>query len=277
MARPKMLPGGTCLNPINSTSSATMGALPRDLHYRRYSSYQKGVSPWRTSSTATTCVGQKHTHLRSKGALQGRVGRLIGVTFQTGAEIRERRPNRVGASRLTQIASVGVPIPTLFGSARPPHKPRPSDGPLFCLPSRTRAPVAGVRQDQTMTRRGGGREPVESLTPSARGASGKRRRRPAQTRLGNIRDPVSRRRALRDGVTSNGFRFMKREHVFFLIEAGSGGTSSGASAARQHIECASTRRHDQVGIFVMKVERGSPCGSAARVIGAFLPHDIVTA
>jgi transcriptional regulator with XRE-family HTH domain len=52
-----------------------------------------------------------------KALSQGELGRRIGVTFQQ-VQKYEKGANRVGASRLTQIADVlGVPIPTLFDGA----------------------------------------------------------------------------------------------------------------------------------------------------------------
>jgi transcriptional regulator with XRE-family HTH domain len=61
---------------------------------------------------------------------QGELGRRIGVTFQQ-VQKYEKGANRVGASRLTQIADVlAVPIPTLFdgapsvGTATPEQSPR---------------------------------------------------------------------------------------------------------------------------------------------------------
>ena len=63
-------------------------------------------------------VGQNIRICRLQKALsQGELGRRIGVTFQQ-VQKYEKGANRVGASRLTQIADVlGVPIPTLFDGA----------------------------------------------------------------------------------------------------------------------------------------------------------------
>jgi transcriptional regulator with XRE-family HTH domain len=63
-------------------------------------------------------VGQNIRICRlQKGLSQGELGRRIGVTFQQ-VQKYEKGANRVGASRLTQIADVlGVPIPTLFDGA----------------------------------------------------------------------------------------------------------------------------------------------------------------
>jgi transcriptional regulator with XRE-family HTH domain len=73
-------------------------------------------------------VGQNIRICRlQKGLSQGELGRRIGVTFQQ-VQKYEKGANRVGASRLTQIADVlGVPIPTLFdgaptGSHSPPDQ-----------------------------------------------------------------------------------------------------------------------------------------------------------
>src|SRR5216684_5373196 len=63
-------------------------------------------------------VGQNIRICRlQKGLSQGELGRRIGVTFQQ-VQKYEKGANRVGASRLQQIADVlGVPIPTLFDGA----------------------------------------------------------------------------------------------------------------------------------------------------------------
>jgi transcriptional regulator with XRE-family HTH domain len=63
-------------------------------------------------------VGQNIRICRlQKGLSQGELGRRIGVTFQQ-VQKYEKGANRVGASRLTQIAdTLGVPIPTLFDGA----------------------------------------------------------------------------------------------------------------------------------------------------------------
>ncbi len=63
-------------------------------------------------------VGQNIRICRLQKELsQGELGRRIGVTFQQ-VQKYEKGANRVGASRLTQIADVlGVPIPTLFDGA----------------------------------------------------------------------------------------------------------------------------------------------------------------
>jgi transcriptional regulator with XRE-family HTH domain len=70
-------------------------------------------------------VGQNIRICRlQKGLSQGELGRRIGVTFQQ-VQKYEKGANRVGASRLTQIADVlGVPIPTLFDGA-PSHGSAP--------------------------------------------------------------------------------------------------------------------------------------------------------
>src|SRR5580693_2752532 len=63
-----------------------------------------------------------------KGMSQTELGRRIGVTFQQ-VQKYEKGANRVGASRLTQIADVlGVPIPTLFdGAPAPTNAPSPPE------------------------------------------------------------------------------------------------------------------------------------------------------
>jgi transcriptional regulator with XRE-family HTH domain len=74
-------------------------------------------------------VGQNIRICRlQKGLSQGELGRRIGVTFQQ-VQKYEKGANRVGASRLTQIADVlGVPIPTLFDGA-PTAGQQPSSAP----------------------------------------------------------------------------------------------------------------------------------------------------
>jgi predicted transcriptional regulator len=64
-------------------------------------------------------VGQNIRICRlQKGLSQGELGRRIGVTFQQ-VQKYEKGANRVGASRLTQIADVlGVPIPSKREGAR---------------------------------------------------------------------------------------------------------------------------------------------------------------
>ncbi len=63
-------------------------------------------------------VGQNIRICRlQKGLSQTELGERIGVTFQQ-IQKYEKGANRVGASRLTQIAGVlGVPLPTLFEGA----------------------------------------------------------------------------------------------------------------------------------------------------------------
>jgi transcriptional regulator with XRE-family HTH domain len=68
-------------------------------------------------------VGQNIRICRlQKGLSQGELGQRIGVTFQQ-VQKYENGANRVGASRMTQIAdALGVPIPTLFdGTPTPTH------------------------------------------------------------------------------------------------------------------------------------------------------------
>jgi transcriptional regulator with XRE-family HTH domain len=81
-------------------------------------------------------VGQNIRICRlQKGISQGELGRRIGVTFQQ-VQKYEKGANRVGASRLTQIADVlGVPIPTLFDGAPSSTQPMasPDQSPRFLL------------------------------------------------------------------------------------------------------------------------------------------------
>ena len=69
------------------------------------------------------------------GMSQSRLGELLGVTFQQ-VQKYEKGANRVGASRLTQIADVlGVPIPTLFDGAPTAghHQAAPEQSPRYLL------------------------------------------------------------------------------------------------------------------------------------------------
>src|ERR1700751_6321773 len=79
-------------------------------------------------------VGQNIRICRlQKGLSQGELGRRIGVTFQQVKKY-EKGPNRVGASRLTQIADVlGVPIPTLFAGAPSVGQAPPEQSPRYLL------------------------------------------------------------------------------------------------------------------------------------------------
>lgn len=80
-------------------------------------------------------VGQNIRICRlQKGLSQGELGRRIGVTFQQ-VQKYEKGANRVGASRLTQIADVlGVPIPTLFDGAPSHGQPvSPEQSPRYLL------------------------------------------------------------------------------------------------------------------------------------------------
>ena len=64
---------------------------------------------------------------------QEKLGEALGLTFQQ-VQKYEKGANRVGASRLTQIADVlGVPIPTLFeGAPSAGHTP-PDQSPRYLL------------------------------------------------------------------------------------------------------------------------------------------------
>ena len=79
-------------------------------------------------------VGQNIRICRlQKGLSQGELGRRIGVTFQQ-VQKYEKGANRVGASRLTQIADVlGVPIPTLFDGAPSVGQAPPEQSPRYLL------------------------------------------------------------------------------------------------------------------------------------------------
>jgi transcriptional regulator with XRE-family HTH domain len=79
-------------------------------------------------------VGQNIRICRlQKGLSQGELGRRIGVTFQQ-VQKYEKGANRVGASRLTQIADVlGVPIPTLFDGAPSVGQASPEQSPRYLL------------------------------------------------------------------------------------------------------------------------------------------------
>ena len=96
----------------------------RSLHNRESSDVAK-----RSPLPIDVLVGQNIRICRlQKGLSQGELGRRIGVTFQQ-VQKYEKGANRVGASRLTQIADVlGVPIPTLFdGAPAPTHAPSPPE------------------------------------------------------------------------------------------------------------------------------------------------------
>ena len=99
-------------------------------------------------------VGQNIRICRlQKGLSQGELGRRIGVTFQQ-VQKYEKGANRVGASRLTQIADVlGVPIPTLFDGAPSAGQASPSSPRATCWPSRTRCGCCKVSTRSTTTRR----------------------------------------------------------------------------------------------------------------------------
>ena len=79
-------------------------------------------------------VGQNIRICRlQKGLSQGELGRRIGVTFQQ-VQKYEKGANRVGASRLTQIADVlAVPIPTLFDGAPTVASAPPEQSPRYLL------------------------------------------------------------------------------------------------------------------------------------------------
>jgi transcriptional regulator with XRE-family HTH domain len=123
-------------------------------------------------------VGQNVRICRlQKGLSQGELGRRIGVTFQQ-VQKYEKGANRVGASRLTQIAEVlGVPIPTLFdGAPAPTHAlspPEQSPRYLLAKPHSLRLLQGFDRIDNDATRLAV-LHLVESLVPAKR--EGARRR-----------------------------------------------------------------------------------------------------
>jgi transcriptional regulator with XRE-family HTH domain len=79
-------------------------------------------------------VGQNIRICRLQRELsQGELGRRIGVTFQQ-VQKYEKGANRVGASRLTQIADVlEVPLPTLFDGAPTVSEASSEQTPRFLL------------------------------------------------------------------------------------------------------------------------------------------------
>lgn len=108
---------------------------------------------------------------------QDSLAQYLGVTFQQ-VQKYEKGANRVGASRLTQIAEVlGVPIPTLFdGAPAPSHAPAPPEqSPRYLLakPHSLRLLQGFDRIDNDATRLAV-LHLVESLVPAKR--EGARRR-----------------------------------------------------------------------------------------------------
>ncbi|HEY2136635.1 MAG TPA: helix-turn-helix transcriptional regulator [Xanthobacteraceae bacterium] len=79
-------------------------------------------------------VGQNVRICRlQKGLSQGELGERIGVTFQQ-VQKYEKGANRVGASRLNQIANVlGVPLPALFDGAPTAAEAESDQSPRFLL------------------------------------------------------------------------------------------------------------------------------------------------
>jgi transcriptional regulator with XRE-family HTH domain len=98
-------------------------------------------------------VGAKIRVLRvSRGLSQTDLADKIGVTFQQ-VQKYEKGANRVGASRLSQIASVlGISIGELFNQSR--HKPGDADSPFRLLtePGAVRVLKAYVRTDPRVRR-----------------------------------------------------------------------------------------------------------------------------
>ena len=122
-------------------------------------------------------VGQNIRICRlQRGMSQTELGQRIGVTFQQ-VQKYEKGANRVGASRLTQIADVlGVPIPTLFDGAPSPHataSPEQSPRYLLAKPHSLRLLQGFDRIDNDATRLAV-LHLVESLVPAKR--EGARRR-----------------------------------------------------------------------------------------------------
>jgi transcriptional regulator with XRE-family HTH domain len=123
-------------------------------------------------------VGQNIRICRlQKGLSQGELGRRIGVTFQQ-VQKYEKGANRVGASRLTQIADVlGVPIPTLFDGAPTAGQAAPEQSPRYLLakPHSLRLLQGFDKIDNDATRLAV-LHLVESLmhTPAPRGGASKR-------------------------------------------------------------------------------------------------------
>jgi transcriptional regulator with XRE-family HTH domain len=81
-----------------------------------------------------TLVGQNIRICRlQRGLSQTELGTRIGVTFQQ-VQKYEKGANRVGASRLTQIAdTLQVPLPTLFDGASTVGQVGPEASPRFLL------------------------------------------------------------------------------------------------------------------------------------------------
>ena len=79
-------------------------------------------------------VGQNIRICRlQKGLSQGELGQQIGVTFQQ-VQKYEKGANRVGASRLNQIANVlGVSLPSLFDGAPTATEDESGHSPRFLL------------------------------------------------------------------------------------------------------------------------------------------------
>ena len=95
-------------------------------------------------------VGQNIRICRlQKGLSQGELGQQIGVTFQQ-VQKYEKGANRVGASRLNQIANVlGVSLPSLFDGA--PTATADEFGSFTALSSVQAAfasPAAGLRENR---------------------------------------------------------------------------------------------------------------------------------
>jgi len=123
-------------------------------------------------------IGQRVRALRlQRGLSQTELGNLISVTFQQ-VQKYEKGANRVGASRLTQIADVlGVPIPTLFDGAPSAGQATPEQSPRYLLakPHSLRLLQGFDKIDNDATRLAV-LHLVESLmhTPAPRGAASKR-------------------------------------------------------------------------------------------------------
>src|SRR5690242_21645769 len=132
----------------------------------------------RKSGPLDAMVGAKIRMFRiNRGMSQTVLAERIGVTFQQ-VQKYEKGANRVGASRLTQIADVlGVPIPTLFDGAPTVGQASPEQSPRYLLakPHSLRLLQGFDRIDNDATRLAV-LHLVESLmhAPVTRGAASKR-------------------------------------------------------------------------------------------------------
>src|ERR1700688_306892 len=117
----------------------TNSGLPRDCIFHIYRPLHKRSSDVakRSPLPIDVLVGQNIRICRLQKELsQGELGRRIGVTFQQ-VQKYEKGANRVGASRLSQIADVlGVPLLALFdGSTATTQHAENDDTPRALLAS----------------------------------------------------------------------------------------------------------------------------------------------